>query len=354
MTASLTARPNRVAVLTVEEDLHAYAIRQALADRHGIPCDIIETDRFADSGVLEWSPTGEYAPVLPALGGHRVDVRDIGLIWWRRPSGVPWMAPHRPRMPEGVTDEAAIDIVNNDCRTTFFGMLINEFRGVWVSHPDASRHAENKLIQLRAAHNAGLRCPRTLISQNPEYIRKFCAALDNRVVVKTVSGTYKVPLTPGRVDDAVLSSDAALRLSPAIYQEMIPGNQHLRVHMFGDEFHAALIRCDHLDWRFHLKDSQVEPYRLPLALRNRLAETMHLLNLNMGVMDLKLTPEGEPVWLEVNPQGQFLFIEGLAPEMRLTYALADFFRRELGGQRTPSGYIRLEAGSGIQPAGHTG
>lgn len=348
MTASLTARPNRVAILTVEEDLHAYAIRQNLADRHGIPCDIIETDRLADSGGLDWSPTAEFAPLLPVLDGQPVDVRDLGLIWWRRPSGVSWKPPHRPKMPDGVSNAAAIDIITNDCRSTLAGLLFNEFHGVWVSHPDASRHAENKLIQLRAAHTAGLRYPRTLVSQNPDSIRKFCAALSNQVVVKTVSGTYLAPLTPGRVDEGVLASDAAMRLSPAIYQEIIPGTRHLRVHMFGDEFHAALIRCEHLDWRFHLEDSQVEPYRLPLRLRNRLAETMRLLNLNMGVIDLKLTPEGEPVWLEVNPQGQFLFIEGLAPEMRLTDALTDFFCRELEGQHANCPYVCMDTGGAMQ------
>jgi hypothetical protein len=168
-------------------------------------------------------------------------------------------------------------------------------------------------------------------------------------VVKTVSGTYRAPLTPGKVDEVLLSSDDSLRLSPAIYQEMIPGERHLRVHMFGDEFHAALIRCRHLDWRFHLKDSRIEAYRLPPLLRSRLAEVMRLLDLNMGVMDLKLMPDGEAVWLEVNPQGQFLFVEGMAPEMQLTDALADYFCRELGHEvsRKPavSPYVRLESGA---------
>jgi hypothetical protein len=29
----------------------------------------------------------------------------------------------------------------------------------------------------------------------------------------------------------------------------------------------------------------------------------------MGVVDIKITPEGELVWLEVNPQAQFIFLE---------------------------------------------
>ncbi|MCX4674881.1 hypothetical protein OG413_05995 [Streptomyces sp. NBC_01433] len=34
----------------------------------------------------------------------------------------------------------------------------------------------------------------------------------------------------------------------------------------------------------------------------------------MGIIDIKLMPDGEPVWLEVNPQGQFLFLESLLGE----------------------------------------
>jgi hypothetical protein len=32
----------------------------------------------------------------------------------------------------------------------------------------------------------------------------------------------------------------------------------------------------------------------------------------MGIFDVKLTDEDEPVFLEVNSQGQFLFVEALA------------------------------------------
>jgi len=38
-------------------------------------------------------------------------------------------------------------------------------------------------------------------------------------------------------------------------------------------------------------------------------------------------PEGPPVWLEINPQGQFLFLEGMA-ELPLTNPFADFLLRE--------------------------
>ncbi|HZR46167.1 MAG TPA: hypothetical protein VFA47_05665 [Candidatus Manganitrophaceae bacterium] len=222
----------------------------------------------------------------------------------------------------------AVDIIAKDCRATFAGIMLNEFHGVWINHPDASRNAENKLWQLRAAREAGLRVPRTLISQDPSRIREFCRSLDNQVIVKTVSGTFKAPLSPGKVDEALLASDASLRLSPAIYQEQVPGNRHLRIQVFGEDIHAALITCDQLDWRFHLNKSTVEPYSLSPDFESRIHAVMRLLGLRMGIFDFKLTPEGEPVWFDVNPQGQFLFIEGLS-EVKLTNLFADFLAKEV-------------------------
>ena len=48
---------------------------------------------------------------------------------------------------------------------------------------------------------------------------------------------------------------------------------------------------------------------------------MHELNLVFGTIDLKITTGGEYVFLEVNPQGQFLYVEILTG-MPITSAVA--------------------------------
>jgi hypothetical protein len=53
---------------------------------------------------------------------------------------------------------------------------------------------------------------------------------------------------------------------------------------------------------------------VPDDVAERVSDVLRRLGLRMGVIDLKLTPDGEPVWLEVNPQGQFLFLEPLLNE----------------------------------------
>lgn len=320
MTATACERSGaRVGIVTVAGDLHAHVVRQNLLDRHGVPCHIFETDRLAGSGVMDWTTTEPECAVLPDHTGTAVEVASLGAIWWRRPSGNSWNR-NAPVLPQ-LADEAAIDLVRNDCLATFLGIVATAFRGVWVSDPDAHRHAENKLRQLHAARQAGLRIPQTLVSQNPALIRAFCAR--QPTIVKAVAGTNKTPLMAHTVNEELLASDDSLRLSPAIYQERIEGQHHLRVHAFGAEMHAALMTCDELDWRIHLDRLKVRRHALPSDLQRRLRHFLSLMGLNMGIFDLKLDQDGDPVWLEVNPQGQFLFLEGMS-DLRLADAFADY------------------------------
>lgn len=320
-----------IGIVTLHEDLHAHVIRDAIQDRHGMRCVIFESDEMARSGALNWSPHGDCVPTLPIEGGDRVDVRLLDAIWWRRPGGRPWDR-SLPGL-EGVVEPQALEVVRNDCSAGFQGLLLAEFGGVWVSHPDATRRAENKLLQLRVAVQVGLRVPRTLVSQDPEAIRAFC--MRQPTIVKTLAGAFGVALVAHEVRPEILADDEALRLSPAIYQERIDGRDHLRVHVFGSHIETARLRCDELDWRVHLDRTEVEPHALPIDIERRLRRFMQILDLRMGVFDLKMDADGEIVWLEVNPQGQFLFVEGMS-DMKLAAACGDFLYRAAGERRCES------------------
>ena len=77
---------------------------------------------------------------------------------------------------------------------------------------------------------------------------------------------------------------------------------------------------------------EVEPIAIAERLGDQLREVTTRLGLRMGVFDVKLRPGGEPVFLEVNPQGQFLFVEGMS-DMPLGEAFADFVVGELASAR---------------------
>jgi hypothetical protein len=296
--------------------LHAHAVRHALTSRR-VACAIVETDCLAAAAAMSWSISSdcrEHKASISDRTGETVDLRNLDVVWWRRLTGA-------ARLPDNLTDEAARDLVVRDCRATLWGLALTGFQGVWVSDPQATRVAENKLVQLKAATNAELHVPRTLVSQDPNQVRAFCSELEFQVVVKTVAGTPKTPVMTGFVAPEMLT-DEAVKLCPAIYQEFVPGNRHLRVCCFGEDVYAALLTTDRLDWRYPL-DASVERYDIDRVTAQRLQQVLKSLRLEMGVFDMKLTPQSEPVWLEVNPQGQFLFLEGLCG-MPLTEIFANF------------------------------
>lgn len=283
-------------------------------------CDIIEIDTVSGNAGLSWSNVDHtLAPTVRTHEGRLLDVRRLDAIWWRR-------SYHPQRVPASVTDAGEVAAIDIDCNDGLTGLLLNEFSGVWVSDPDATRQAENKLVQLKAAGAVGLRVPRTLVSQHPAEIRHFVATLDGGAIVKPLRGSEDADSVTRPVTDELLASEGVLVLRPAIYQEYIAGSRHLRVSCFGDDLYAAAIESDVLDWRTAL-DGGVRAVDLSPVLADRLRALLRALGLRMGMVDLKLADDGEPVWLDVNPQGEFRFVQLLA-RLDLTEPCAAFLHQE--------------------------
>jgi glutathione synthase/RimK-type ligase-like ATP-grasp enzyme len=148
-----------------------------------------------------------------------------------------------------------------------------------------------------------------------------------RIIVKPVAGTPGPLLFTQFVTNAHLEAIESIRACPSIYQEFVTGTKHIRLNCFGKRSFAAVIDSVDLDWRPNL-NVPITRWKVPSWLHAKVRGILDLLNLEMGIVDLKETPEGEIVWLEVNPQGQFLFLEGLTGEP-LTELFADYICEEL-------------------------
>jgi hypothetical protein len=307
----------RIGVLTEADDFHAFRIRQALVAR-GHECRIIEANRLAEHGLLSWSGEGDGpAAVVADSYGQLSRLSELDVVWARRL--------HAPAIvPDHVRDAEARDVIDRNIAAALDGATLTDFTGSWVSDPRSTRAAELKLLQLRAAAAVGLRVPRTLVSQDPARVRAFCEELNYRVIVKAVAGSRTAPTMTGLVTPEVLT-DESVRLCPAIYQELVPGTRHLRVCCFGADVHAALLTSERLDWRYP-HDFDAEPRDLDPALELQLLRLLALLDLRMGIFDLKLAGD-DAVWLELNPQGQFLFLEAMAG-LPLTNSFAEFLIAE--------------------------
>ncbi|WP_330328347.1 hypothetical protein OHS33_00445 [Streptomyces sp. NBC_00536] len=294
-----------ILTVSIKDDLHTLAIREAAARRHYRPFHVVECDRISGQPSLSWSSHGDSPATVLTSEGTAVALEDVSVLWWRR-----MRANQQTSAPAASDHERRL--VNNDCRGALSGMLAAAFAGRWVSSPEATDRAADKLYQLAVARAEGFRVPRTLVSQSRLEVIEFVRHT-GRVIVKPVLGASGPLMFTQYLDDPSSIPEESFRVCPAVYQEYIPGRRHIRLNCFGEDMCAALIETDSLDWRPDL-NVPISKWEVPEPLARRVTAVLRRLGLRMGIIDIKLTPDGEPVWLEVNPQGQFLFLEPLLGE----------------------------------------
>jgi hypothetical protein len=311
---------SRVLILSLRDDLHAYAIRHELRAM-SVDCDYVAVDSLANQTSLSWNNRGQLGLITE---GRDLPLEGVNVIWWRRSA--------LAQKTTAPLDDAQVDLINRDWRAALRGSLLADFGGIWVSHPDRTDAAALKPLQLRAAAAVGLRAPRTLMSNEPSQVRAFLNEIGGEAVVKNVSGTLKTVLFAATIRLDQMPSDESIAACPAIYQEKISGTRHLRIAIFGQDIHAAEITTTNLDWRQKLP-TEIRMVQLDADLKGRLLSYQEIMGLKMGVVDMKIDTEGNPVWLENNPQGQFLFVEGLT-KYPLARHFAHFLREQVNGNNS--------------------
>ena len=318
----------KIAIFSGKGDLHAHVVNDRLNQLADYQCQLFETDSVTGNSNITWSP-GDVCSLLDHQNDP-INLSEIDLIWWRR-SG------KSQKLPTEEMDESHVDLIHNDCAASILGSVLTQFSGHWVSDPFATTRAENKLYQLEVAQRVGFKVPKTIVSQNPDAIHEFCRGLNNEVIVKPVRGSGKKPLFTRKIQKEHLENQYGMQIAPATYQEAIDGFKHLRINCFGSTIKSVLIEADRLDWRENL-DVPIYEYQLSQEDQSKVYDLLATLDLRMGIIDCKINSEGEMVWLEINPQGQFLFLEGIT-DIPMTDCFVDFIKQEL---RQPNFSLELQ------------
>ncbi|GGS53107.1 ATP-grasp domain-containing protein [Actinokineospora fastidiosa] len=307
-----------ILTITIRDDLHTIAVQHAARSRGITDFHIVECDHLSGRASVTWRSHGTPSAIVRTADGVSLPLDEVSVLWWRRVRADQRASVH-------AADDHQRALVNNDCRGALAGALAAGFHGRWVSAPEATDRAADKLYQLTVAARAGFRVPQTLVSQSRDEVVAFVREV-GRVIVKPVVGASGPLVFTQHIDDPAAIPDASFGVCPAIYQEYIPGTRHIRLNCFGERMHAALIETGDLDWRPNL-NVPISRWPVPDDIADLVLRVLRHLGLRMGVIDLKLTPQGEAVWLEVNPQGQFLFLEPLIGEP-LTQHFLDFLITE--------------------------
>lgn len=239
-------------------------------------------------------------------------------VWWRRPQA--------PNL-SSVTDGDVLAFTHNEWQEAING-LWQLVEAPWMNPPAKDEVAGRKALQLKLASELGLRIPRTLITSDPEAARAFIASRSpGRTIFKTFSCTHAIWRETRLVGEGEIGQLDKVRLAPVIFQEYVPAAADVRVTLVGRRIFAAAIYSQEtdypVDFRMSLGQARTETVELPGNVADRLIALIGRLGLVYGAADLRRTPEGEYVFLEVNTAGEFLFIEERTGQP-ITRAVADW------------------------------
>ncbi|WP_406002751.1 MvdC/MvdD family ATP grasp protein [Streptomyces sp. NBC_00829] len=228
--------------------------------------------------------------------------------------------------------------------------LFHSLNCAWVNPPALDGIAHHKPYQWEVARRTGLTLPRTLVTNHPEKARRF---IRETGVGRTVFKAFIASADAWRETRLVRAEDLAVldsvRYAPVIFQEFVPGTD-LRVTIVGERVFAAEIDASEtsypVDMRMAVNEARVRPVVLPSELTGRLLRLMRSLSLVYGAVDLRRRPSGEYVFLEVNPAGQWLFVEERT-QLPITAEVAALLTRLDGPEPEPATAVRSPAGRAV-------
>lgn len=284
------------------QDDHAAAVLGELG-RMGHPARLVDTADYPVRAAVTMA-FATPRPTTLAFGGSVVDAADVGAVWWRRPQPYtvdPGLSPEAARFSFTEAHEA-------------ISGLWHSLDATWVNPPDLDEVAHHKPVQLARAVEVGLAVPATLITNDPGEARAF---IERAPAARTIYKTFVATAESWRETRVLRAEELALldsvRLAPVIFQDYVDAVADLRVTVVGEEVWPAEIRVApggyQADYRMDLAGASFRPTALPDALVDRLRALLARLGLVYGAVDLRLTPEGDYVFLEVNPAGEWRFVE---------------------------------------------
>lgn len=191
-------------------------------------------------------------------------------------------------------------------------------KSLWINNPVLLSHRYHKVANLLEARRIGFKIPETLVTNSATELRQFQRRY-RRVIYKPLTYYFEPPdvaLFTSRVPiDASDTLESYLALAPCIFQKEIVKSYELRVTIVGSQVFAVRINSQdfprtELDWRREqMNTSLYSIVDLNSKLRRKLLRLHRNLGLVYGAYDFIVDKKGELVFLEVNPSGQWLWLE---------------------------------------------
>lgn len=302
-------------VFSFSEDPHVQAVRSHL-DEISAKYFIVNTNEISERYHISFNSRSlEYA-ISNKESNEEIVLDDSWNIWNRRILKLD--------LSDSIPKDLA-KVIDDETRKTLEGLMFSH-PGKIVNDPRNNYMAQNKLDQLRIAKSIGKNVvvPSTIVTNNPQEIGQFyeqhkgkiCFKLQKGAIIDLDSKRYTV--MTNLVEEKYLGERELLEQCPHMFQEYFDKDYEVRVTTIGDmsigtAIHSQESEVSKIDYRrYDFKNVPYKKIRLPEDVEDFCCSMLRHYGLHFGAFDFIVSKDNKYVFLELNPNGQWLWLEQLS------------------------------------------
>jgi glutathione synthase/RimK-type ligase-like ATP-grasp enzyme len=298
----------KVLIITNKSDLTSDFIVKRLKERN-IYFYRFNTEELSKSCFFTFDFQKNLFLISDSILKKQFNLKEFTSIYFRRPE--------LPFLDSDDLSNGEIHFLKNEFYYALEGFYKILEKSYWVSPVYSIREAENKIFQLELAKSIGFNIPDSLVTNIYTDSLEFYTRNKSCIVKPIKSGLIEDSYLPKVIFTNLLKDKPKkkqIEFSPNFFQTHIDKVYDLRVTMVGEKAFATLIDSQKdsetkVDWRrgetplMHIKTE------LPDDILNQCISLLKILNLRFGAIDFILDEEGKFTFLEINPNGQWAWIE---------------------------------------------
>jgi hypothetical protein len=322
----------KIVIVALDNDNHTAPLKWAL-EQAGY--------RVACWGGLSWEEERQVSIGFDEntqleLGPFSVDPGDV--VWIRRPN----QPVYNPNVAEPDKNFAEGEYKWFSWSALY---LLEKLPVRCINRYSASRLINNKAVQLLLAKRSGLLVPETLMSNSPVRVRAFlerghtptiCKAFFPHIWKKADSEALAVTETFEISADG-LPADEVLTYAPAVYQTRIVKEFDVRMVLLGTTVYSYSLHNPKgsIDWRQDAGQGIVTVEAIPTTpeVEKAVLVFANQAGITFGSFDFAVDQSGRWWFLEVNEEGQFLWLDDFNPAARIFEKFLAFLTLPEGSSR---------------------
>jgi hypothetical protein len=310
---------DKILIITNKKDTHPTSVINLLIEKN-ISYFRLNTEAMMTDYDFVWKckTGGEIEfEIKDRTNGKRLLGKEIHSIWYRRPLEPNEFLYH-------INEE--IDKHNAEESKRFYLYLMYFFRDIYsVGNHFYDKYANSKLVQLKTAIELGMKVPDTCLSNTKTGICNFSQKFDE-VILKPLHNfnvlcddVYSYVLFTIKMNpkDFVNQPEESFTQTVCFCENYVTKKYEVRVTIMGSYIFSCKLdsqsqddNTGKIDWRqgydYNLKHELIN---IPEEIEDFCRKYLRKLNLRFGCFDFIVTPENEYVFLECNPNGQWVWIE---------------------------------------------